>query len=211
MPQLALACPHCLTEKVGFNPFAVSQVRPNEARTLLVVQCTACGEGMIIEVSGPASEVSSWVSAATPPLKPFNKMYPQAEQSKCPDDVPEIVAKAYLSGVENLRSQLGANAAGIMFRRAIEVALKLVNPTGDHSKSMQKRIDALPDDIATPAMKKWAHKIRLEGNGAAHDVDELTQKDAENLRIFTEMFLMYAFTLPEMVRKSGGDEKTHVR
>ena len=52
-------------------------------------------------------------------------------------------------------------------------------------------------------MKEWAQHIRLEGNDAVHGPDDYTEKDAKDLHTFAEMFLTYAFTLPEMLKKAN--------
>jgi hypothetical protein len=92
--------------------------------------------------------------------------------------------------------------AAIMFRRSIEIATKIVNPRAAKGDDLKKRINDLPDDVATPAMKAWGQHIRLEGNDATHEIDEFSEKDAKDLHVFAEMFLTYAFTLPEMLRKA---------
>lgn len=48
-------------------------------------------------------------------------------------------------------------------------------------------------------MKNWAHIIRIDSNGAVHSDEEFTQEEAEEILNFTELFLLYAFTLPAMV------------
>jgi hypothetical protein len=83
-----------------------------------------------------------------------------------------------------------------MFRRSIELAVKHVNPGALASDNLKKRIESLPPDIATPAMKEWAHTVRLDANDAAHGTDEFSDDDAKQLHMFAEMFLTYAFTLP---------------
>jgi len=135
------------------------------------------------------------------------KTYPLAAADAAPNDVPAPVASAYLSGLDNLKRKNGTNAAAIMFRRTLEIALKTMvsPPAGNNLKS---RIDNLPKDVATPAMKKWAHQIRLDANDAAHEPEEFSEADAKKLQLFAEMFLTYAFTLPKMLeRASGGDVK----
>jgi hypothetical protein len=49
-------------------------------------------------------------------------------------------------------------------------------------------------------MKEWAHAVRLGGNNALHDPEEFSEKDAGDLRVFTELFLTYAFMLPAMLK-----------
>ena len=56
-------------------------------------------------------------------------------------------------------------------------------------------------------MKDWAHQIRLDGNDATHEEDKVfTKEDAEQIREFTELFLIYAFTLPERVKRASPSE-----
>jgi len=63
-----------------------------------------------------------------------------------------------------------------------------------------QRIEALrAEGTITPAMADWAHIVRADGNDSVHSEDSTTQEAAKELTDFTEMFLMYAFTLPAMV------------
>jgi hypothetical protein len=90
------------------------------------------------------------------------------------------------------------DAAGTMFRKSLDAALKRLDSTG--KGSLQKRIDTLPAETGvTPAMKEWAHQIRHLGNDAAHEDDPFTEEEAKSLQAFTELFLTYAFTLPGML------------
>jgi Domain of unknown function (DUF4145) len=70
--------------------------------------------------------------------------------------------------------------------------------------NLQQRITDLPDDLVTPAMKGWAHHIRLDGNDAIHDDGEFSKEDAETLHVFARMFLTYAFSLPKMLERATG-------
>jgi len=132
------------------------------------------------------------------------KVFPETVELKCPSDVPSPVADAYLSGLDNLGRKNGANAAAIMFRRCIEMATKTI-PDAPKSGNLKERIDKLPADLATPAMKDWAHHIRLDANEATHEVEEFSEEDAKKLQVFTEMFLTYAFTLPAMLKRAKGE------
>jgi hypothetical protein len=138
----------------------------------------------------------------------FKAIYPERVELKCPPDVSSPVRSAYLSGLDNLRRDNGANAAAIMFRRSIELATKTINPDAAKSDNLKKRIKDLPSDIATPAMKEWADHIRLNANDAAHDLEDYTVEDATRLQIFAEMFLTYAFTLPAMLKRAKGETET---
>ena len=202
MPQLSLSCPHCDTERIGFTPIGGAvQVKPDRQLALLFLQCQGCGHGVIAEVLDPGT-AQRWVQGQTSSPGNIVQMYPKAVQPQSPADVPDNVRLAFLSGLDNLGRENGANAAAIMFRRSVELGAKKLNPNG--KGDLKQRIEQLPSDLATPAMKKWAHHVRLEANDAAHDLEEFTKEDAEKLHKFAEMFLTYAFTLPETLRKAGG-------
>lgn len=88
-----------------------------------------------------------------------------------------------------------------MFRRAIDIGLKQFNDDIDAWK-LEKRIDKLAaEGLITQDMKTWAHKIRLEGNEAVHELDEPSKEQTEDLKLFTEMLLTYLYTLPAKVRQ----------
>jgi len=44
----------------------------------------------------------------------------------------------------------------------------------------------------------------IDANDATHEEDEYSQEDAKILHTFAEMFLTYAFTLPEMLKRAKG-------
>jgi hypothetical protein len=91
------------------------------------------------------------------------------------------------------------HTAGMGLRKTLDIALKVYASSlrGD----LKSRIDTLADrhDL-TPAMRDWAHQVRLLGNEAAHDHDEPTKDDIEAMSAFTETLLKYLFTLPAEVK-----------
>jgi Domain of unknown function (DUF4145) len=102
-----------------------------------------------------------------------------------------------LQGIDNLKRK-NFDAAGTMFRKSLDVGLKIINPAG--RGSLEKRIDSLPEDMGiTPAMKDWAHEIRHLGSDAAHEDEPFAPEEAGALQSFMELFLTYAFTLPGML------------
>jgi Domain of unknown function (DUF4145) len=94
-----------------------------------------------------------------------------------------------------------------MFRRCIELAARAIEPNASTTLNLKQRIERLPDSVVTPAMKEWAQHIRLSANDAVHEPEEFSGVDAQQLHIFAELFLTYAFTLPEMLKKEK--EKTN--
>lgn len=86
-----------------------------------------------------------------------------------------------------------------MFRKALDVATVELDPSLSPLK-LVRRIDSLADrHLITPALREWAHEVRLDGNEAAHEPDEPTSEEIGQLGEFTEMFLVYAFTMPGRV------------
>ena len=202
MPQLAFGCPHCRAEKIGFALRGSAQVRPSVNQTLMFLQCEGCGEAVIAVCDCLPVSVQQWATGASQSPGNISRKYPEPTALQCPADVPPQVQSAFLSGLENLGRTYGANAAAIMFRRAIEIATKVVNPSASKRDTLEKRINDLSDDIATPAMKEWAHHVRLDANEAAHEPEEFSKEDAQKLHTFAEMFLTYAFTLPAMLKRA---------
>ena len=75
-----------------------------------------------------------------------------------------------------------------------------------------KRINTLEERrLITPAMKEWAHKIRLDGNEATHEEDEdFSSEQAKLMKEFTELFLIYSFTLPARIAASNKATESEV-
>ncbi|KIJ00528.1 hypothetical protein ST27_10250 [Xanthomonas phaseoli pv. phaseoli] len=87
-----------------------------------------------------------------------------------------------------------------MFRKALDLATRELDATLA-GKTLVTRINALEAaGKLTSDLKEWAHLIRLDGNNGAHDDEELPADQIEQLRMFTELFLVYTFTLPADVR-----------
>jgi len=88
-----------------------------------------------------------------------------------------------------------------MFRKSIDAATRDLDPSLA-GKMLAKRIDLLAQaGKLTPDLKEWAHLIRLDGNQGAHDDEELSAAEIEQLEEFTKLFLIYTFTLPAQVLK----------
>ena len=92
-----------------------------------------------------------------------------------------------------------AESAGMMFRKTLEIALKTIRPTD--TGSLKTRIDNAADAGAiTKDLAEWAHRIRLDGNEAAHEEEPFSSAEIQELQRFTELVLLYMFTLPGMLK-----------
>jgi hypothetical protein len=206
MAQLALPCPYCDAAKIGFTPRAYSPYLPGTNHTLIFMQCEGCGGGIIADVINTPQGVQNWIQGGAASPGTLASIQPARLEPICPPDVPDNIRSAYLSGLDNLRRPNGTNAAAMMFRRSLELAVKKLNPEG--RGDLKARIAALSPDLATPAMKDWATHIRFGGNDATHEEDDFSEEDAKVLHTFAEMFLTYAFTLPEMLKRARGRQAT---
>lgn len=80
--------------------------------------------------------------------------------------------------MENLHRNF--DAAGMMFRKALETALREKFP--EQSDNLYAKIEALAkNNELTKDLAAWAHQIRLAGNEAAHE-EEFTEEQAKNKR-----------------------------
>lgn len=128
--------------------------------------------------------------------------YPRPPDSEIPDHMPANVHQYFSEAVTNVTT--GPNAAGAMFRKSLDVGLKYVDPDG--SGNLIGRIEGAAErGLLTENLAEWAHHIRMEGNDAAHDEDPFTSDEAKDLHRFTELVMMYLFTLPGMLKERRGD------
>ncbi|WP_420009071.1 DUF4145 domain-containing protein [Xanthomonas sacchari] len=125
--------------------------------------------------------------------------YPKGKSLEAPANISVAVKRAFLQGVDNARRG-HHDAAASMFRKAIDVATRELD-SKLAEKNLAPRIDLLAAaGRLTQDLKEWAHLIRLDGNHGAHDDEELTTAEIEQLHAFTELFLTYTFTLPAQVK-----------
>ena len=91
----------------------------------------------------------------------------------------------------------------MMFRKVLQRTTTSLQPDEVNFRRMtlESRINVLAErHLITPTMGELAHIIRLDGNEASHEEDDVfTQCQAVQIRDFTELFLIYAFTLPARV------------
>ena len=218
MPELSLKCPHCLVEKAGFsfgglhplvqaNPIGGPYVTQTW-NTLFV--CKLCNEGVVVKLRSRSSRVSRPGRLTEHEGDPTAggrfrvvSVYPKAPRVRAPEHVPKGISHDYESATRCLRRG-EFTAAGMMFRKVLEQATLELADDRDAMRrlSLYRRVEALAGQgFLTPSMKDLAHVIRLEGNQAAHD-EELGEARARQLSEFTLLFLIYAFLLPERVRRA---------
>ncbi len=99
------------------------------------------------------------------------------------------------------------NAAGVMYRRAIERALKHLHP--ELNGTLAVRIHKLGGTAEVPAtLVQLLDRVRYLGNDAAHDED-VTEEDARAGREFMITYLRYAYELPAQIEAAIARRKGH--
>lgn len=196
-------CPHCGTRSVAFS--IIQEWHAVKAAGYLwdtLAVCGHCSRGVLASFVTPSSE------GPTTCLQRYGgdtletvELSPSLPDSTAPAHTPENVARFFAQGMENLPGNW--DAAGLMFRRALEAGLKIKFP--DIKGTLYERIEkASKQHKLTPDLAAWSHEIRLGGNDAAHDEEPFKKEDAERLSTFTNLVLLYLFTLPGMLDEARG-------
>ena len=210
MPEMILNCPHCASERMGF--VFVGEFRQSAAwhddDPLYVwnafCACRKCQEGVVVKLASTHYKFSPSNCVGDPCDEGFFivGMHPMSQTTGVPEHVPEDIAKDFGEAMDNVRRK-NWTSAGMMFRKVLQRATRGLAPEGVDFTRMKlvQRIDALNEKrLITPAMKDWAHAIRLDGNEATHEEDEeFSDHKGSEMKDFTEVFLLYAFTLPTRV------------
>ena len=194
-------CPRCGTKRAAMR-FHDPGVRVGEQDYRDVwdalATCLVCERSVVATVS-----VQGRLSDAKAREIHVLAMEPRPQDTAAPKYTPENVDRFYRQGMENVSKNW--DAAGTMFRRALDAGLKKRWP--DEQGSLFARIDKVSEQGGlTPDMKEWAHQIRLIGNDAAHEEAPIDRRQAEDIATFTRLFLLYTFTLPGMLAAAQGAE-----
>ena len=148
--------------------------------------------------------VPGLVTAARDMRQPDVKFAPSPPGTDALAYTPENVALFFKEGMANTPRH--PNAAGTMFRKTLETALKEKFPK--YEGTLYQRIQKAADNGKLACdMAKWAHHIRHLGNAAAHEEEPFSEDDARDLLSFTDLLLRYLYTLPGMLDKARGAPK----
>jgi len=211
---LPIDCPHCGANQSAFAYLAeiAHQVKPHESPKAfsLAFSCPTCFDLVGVHVISNLA-VSSFATGRNGSLKGhmgqhfrLKSLYPRAPETVIPDHISDNVSRCFSQAADNAKRRQ-MDAAGAMYRKCLDLATKELDASLA-GKNLAPRIDSLhKSGLLTDALKEWAHAIRLDGNDAAHDADELSQEEVAQLASFTDLFLRYAFTLPKQVELRKAD------
>ena len=191
MATLRGDCPYCKTRNVSLEVtgnYDRPQVSGAYERYSLLA-CGFCGRAALGIFSGP--DRGRILDARF-----LVDIHPQPDMP--PKHLPDQVSQRYSEAVSIVGT--APEAAGMMFRKTLEIALKTIRP--DDTGSLKTRIDlAAKAGAITTDLAEWAHRIRLDGNDAAHEEDPFSPDEVNALHRFTELVLMYLFSLPGMLEE----------
>jgi Domain of unknown function (DUF4145) len=203
MSTLTHKCPHCSTEHMGLRIVAISPGGGRKAAIHLI--CPKCKR--------PSSALLTPTPQAVHTQEQLNQIQGEITESKwdiddfwptspgpvIPELLPPEVERIYLQAERNFPVDGNEEAAGTMYRKALDVGLTIIDPS---IKGILKiRIaELVKQNKLTQSLGEWATQIRLLGNEAAHETDQPTREELTSLRNFSDLVLRYLFTLPEMVK-----------
>lgn len=200
MDMIQHDCPWCSTRGAGFDLH-----RPGNQRELttgqwfrheLLATCVLCHRSAVATIE---TKHSSLAHASMELNEGLVGLQPSPATPSAPQHTPPNVARYFEQGLDNLARNW--DAAGTMFRKALDTGLTVKWPAIDGSLS--QRIDKVAEQGGlTEELREWAHQIRLDGNDAAHELEPIDQAQANSLSSFVEIFLLYVFTLPAMLEEA---------
>lgn len=192
-------CPYCGTKSVAFTVVCQRRVEGHDRRDTLAY-CGQCDRGIFTSFNPPGGySPESLLNPDNRHLLDPPKIAPSLPSTDAPRYVPENVRLYYRQAMENLAGSW--DAAGSMFRKALEVGLKEKFP--EMKGTLFERIVELAEQHKrTSELADWAHQIRIDGNDAAHDEDPFTGEEANRLQAFTRLVFTCLFELPGMLKEA---------
>lgn len=216
MLSLDITCPHCLREKAVLT--VIHETCRDEQSNLIDItfKCRSCLKVGVAVVNTFGNTPPLSLATKSPfgiiiPSNSYNcrieEIIPELKVSSAPDETPERAAKFFVESKDDF--QRGRYETCVMnCRKVIDIATKVLMGDEAGNEQLSKRISMLHGKgKITEQMKEWAHIVRIDSNGAVHSDEEFTKEEAEQILGFTEVFLMYSFTLPAMIEKRRSDSE----
>ncbi|WP_116654428.1 DUF4145 domain-containing protein [Pelagibacterium sediminicola] len=219
MASAVLDCPHCGAHELAMSlsgnfvpPAGAKSPSGYDTFAPVLALCARCWGSFAIELvpqiigtmtrEGVAAAAQKLLSTPTGVPEAFKLraiiLRTPPETSSFPPHVSAPVLKALKQAEMNFRLPDAEEASALMYRRALELAVKEIYP--DEKGGLIQRIDKLAAKGVLPdAMKDWAHEIRVIGNDGAHELDGVERSDLIAAQGFTDAFLRYLISLPKEV------------
>lgn len=198
-------CPHCRTNKAAFTIRHQYYSRSIARVFFFGAVCGVCehpisAQGIDTEIgirtTSPVDLLAATIDFPSDRMK-LIRIWP-GQTAEAPENLPENIEKFFTQGIRNERAE-NWDAAGAMFRKALDVATKVLDPPNS-GKPLFQRIEALAQaGRLTADLAAWAHEVRIEGNSSVHDDEPETSEDVAVIHQFARAVLLYTFTLPALV------------
>ncbi|MBT0318589.1 DUF4145 domain-containing protein [Morganella morganii subsp. morganii] len=212
-------CPHCLRENAVLQAFGENKKSNIPFCYDVAFTCRSCsGSGIAIVCSKDSNPPFYTINQSPSDLilhldleerSRFSliEIIPEIKPHSAPDNTPERAAKFFIESKDDF--QRGRYETCVMnCRKVIDIATKVLMGDEAGNEQLSKRISMLHGKgKITEQMKDWAHIVRIDSNGAVHSDEEFTKEETEQILGFTEVFLMYSFTLPAMIEKRRSDSE----
>lgn len=219
MSEFVKDCPRCGARKVTFDIMGDVVLGTIDQLTYVfetLCLCRACNRSTIFVMHGKVKSSShSWATGALSQYSGslFSDIEVVSHVSISsqitiapPEHLPAAVEACFKEGAACLAIQC-FNAAGAMFRLALDIATKAmlesysgtIEPNRDQRTKLAYRLDFLFDEnVISPTLRELADSVRHDGNDGAHD-GTLTEAEAEDLVDFTRLLLERIYTEPTRV------------
>jgi hypothetical protein len=124
------------------------------------------------------------------------KTYPESREPTAHPTWPEKIRKPFVDLQKMLSEHRHPSFIISGCRSVLDVATRDLGGTKD---KLVHRIDELANmNIVTGVLQKWSHKLRLDGNEAAHELGG-TPEEAAQLVEFIRLFLHVTYELPATI------------
>ncbi|MDN0108799.1 DUF4145 domain-containing protein [Yersinia rochesterensis] len=219
-----VTCPHCLKENAVLE-YAGEIYQSLKGLWALSFICRSCN-GITVAETKPSfddTKIDGFQAYSKAYLQDIvldgrgwgklsgvvKRLYPIPNVHVAPESTPDKVAKFFVESKDNFQRG-NFETCGSLCRKVIDLATKNIAEQEEITAwKLQKRIEKLKDAGAiTKEMFEWAEIIRIDGNETVHSEEEFDAESAKELLDFTETFLMYAFTLPAMVKRKRNAEES---
>lgn len=222
-------CPHCGTENSGFEvrTYYENKKYRDESIFAILATCNTCDCSIIadIKVDDSNSYTAQSINQFRAKLDSstyynLNEAYtgyiefqPNNQlEAEIPENLPDRVIDE-LKTAEELYMQVKAKpnfikVSGNAYRTTLERALCEL-AENDARARLDKRIENLFNNgKLTKDLKNFALHIRSLSGDASHTYNDFSLEELNELRLFTQLFLRYTFTLPAMIPDSSKENIT---
>jgi hypothetical protein len=215
MTSVAKDCPHCGSTAAAFLLISDTNSQVSAKYWYTMARCGVCKEIILIKFFDKLLNIQT--TSLVPPSEYAKNglieerfvahyVYPSTATSEIPSGLPPNVKVSFAEAEEAFMRGLFTSAASC-YRKSIERAVKSLHPDG--KGTLNARIRQIQAQGLLPqTLIDLLDGVRVLGNESVHEEEyDPTKADCEVARHFSNLFLIYTFSLPERVSKLSSDVK----